>query len=301
METKNKITAETALMKYQIDFLKLEVQYSRKSLNFNNLVEHPTIRGRYTLDPKVCEFYKNFSLYMTSAKAIIKFSLPYLLFGHNYCATSIEDFWNCERFFKDNIGLDIKFAKIKELEFGAYQHIDGNSEDYIKTVLGILDYELEKSARGFKMFGDQKKNLHYKIYDAVANSKAKKTFTLGKYPDGGLLKHEIKLTNTAPYFDSIFYCDLYETLASYWDELKENLIDLQKSLVFKNRSGFVPQKSDLVNILFAGIKNFESGNTNGNAMKTLFALVDSTDLSASQKSKRRKAIKSLENQYNLHT
>ncbi|HFK5508604.1 hypothetical protein [Elizabethkingia anophelis] len=291
-------TLKTKLFNHHIDFVKLEIPYNYWHINFDNLVEHPTIKNQYKLKPEIWKYHKNFSLYLTKKKAILKFSIPYFLHGHNFCKLYLEDFWQVEEFISKNLGLEITFAEVKELEFGAYEEIDIDAKDYINSIVGIKNYELEKSTKGFKMFGDRKRNFHYKIYDAVANAKTKKTFTLGNYPDKGLIKHEIKLTNTSPYFDSVFYNDLYEPFASYWDELKEDLIDSQRSLVRRNSTPVLLQGTDLSSILYAGLKQYESGATSENVMKSLFDLIDNSKLTPSQKSKRRKAISILESSYN---
>ncbi|KUY17157.1 hypothetical protein BAZ12_18655 [Elizabethkingia miricola] len=286
------------LFNFHIDFVKLEIPYNYWHINFDNLVEHPTIKNQYKLKPEIWKYHKNFSLYLTKKKAILKFSIPYFLNGHNFCKLYLEDFWQVEEFISKNLGLEITFAEVKELEFGAYEEIDIDAKDYINSIVGIKNYELEKSTKGFKMFGDRKRNFHYKVYDAVANAKTKKTFTLGNYPDKGLIKHEIKLTNTSPYFDSVFYNDLYEPFASYWDELKEDLINSQRSLVRRNSNPVLLQDTDLSSILYAGLKQYESGATSENVMKSLFDLIDNSGLTPSQKSKRRKAISILESSYN---
>ncbi|MCT3674372.1 hypothetical protein [Elizabethkingia anophelis] len=291
-------TLKTKLFNHHIDFVKLEIPYNYWHINFDNLVEHPTIKNQYKLKPEIWKYHKNFSLYLTKKKAILKFSIPYFLNGHNFCKLYLEDFWQVEEFVSKNLGLEITFAEVKELEFGAYEEIDIDAKDYINSIVGIKNYELEKSTKGFKMFGDRKRNFHYKVYDAVANAKMKKTFTLGNYPDKGLIKHEIKLTNTSPYFDSVFYNDLYEPFASYWDELKEDLIDSQRSLVRRNSNPVLLQDTDLSSILYAGLKQYESGATSENVMKSLFDLIDNSGLTPSQKSKRRKAISILESSYN---
>ncbi|WGL70577.1 hypothetical protein [Elizabethkingia anophelis] len=291
-------TLKTKLFNHHIDFVKLEIPYNYWHINFDNLVEHPTIKNQYKLKPEIWKYHKNFSLYLTKKKAILKFSIPYFLNGHNFCKLYLEDFWQVEEFISKNLGLEITFAEVKELEFGAYEEIDIDAKDYINSIVGIKNYELEKSTKGFKMFGDRKRSFHYKVYDAVANAKMKKTFTLGNYPDKGLIKHEIKLTNTSPYFDSVFYNDLYEPFASYWDELKEDLINSQRSLVRRNSTPVLLQNTDLSSILYAGLKQYESGATSENVMKSLFDLIDNSKLTPSQKSKRRKAISILESSYN---
>lgn len=309
-EMKNSISeisqnTQVELTNFQIDFLKLEIPleefdipFEEIGIKWENLTEHPTIKNQFVLKVETWHYAKNFSIYFGRKSIVLRFSLPYLLYGHNYCATVLEDFYKVKTLIKDLIGIDITFSEIKELEFGAYEKINVDAKDYIDSIVGIRNYELEKSTKGFKMFGDIKRNFHYKTYDAVANAKAKKTFTLGNYPKEGLIKHEIKLTNTVPYFDSIFYLDLYEPLCSYWDELKEDLISSRKALILKKENPVLLYNTDLIHILYAGLKQYESGVASENVFRSLFDLIENSGLTPSQKSKRRKAINLLEDQYN---
>lgn len=309
-EMKNSISeisqnTQVEFTNFQIDFLKLEipteefdVPFEEMGIKWENLIEHPTIKNQFVLKTETWQHAKNFSIYFGRKSIVLRFSLPYLLYGHNYCATVLEDFFKVKTLIKDLTGIDITFSEIKELEFGAYEKVNVDAKDYINSIVGIKDYGLEKATENFKMFGDRKRNFHYKVYDAVANAKAKKTFTLGEYPEKGLLKHEIKLTNTCPYFDSIFYLDLYEPLCSYWDELKEDLIDSRNSLIFKNNNLVSLYDTDLTHILYAGLKQYENGIVSENVVRSLFDLIENSRLTPSQKSKRRKAINLLEDQYN---
>lgn len=284
--------------KYQIDFLNLEFDYEYEKINFDNLIEHPTIKNRYVLKSDIHRFNKNFSLFLKDKKAVMKFSIPYFLNGHNFCEINWQDLFTVQYFMKEKLGLDIRFAEVKELEFGAYEYVKDKGKNYIHDVIGLLDFELEKANTHFKMYGNKKRNLHYKIYDAVANSKSKKTFLLGNYPNEGLIKHEIKFTNAGAYFDSIFFIDLYDSHTTYLDELKNELISLRSSLVVRNQKRIDLKKTDLTNVLYTGLKTFEKGFIEDNVMKMLFEIIENSGLTPSQKSKRRKAISILESNYN---
>lgn len=291
-----KNSTESELFNFQIDFVKLEIPCI--GIKFKNLVEHPTIKNQYTLKPEVWKHYKNFNLYFTEKKAILKFSLPYFLHGHNYCEFNLYDLWEVQKFLSKKLGISIEFSDVKELEFGAFEKITNDSKGYIDSIVGIKNYELEKSTEGFKMFGDRKRNFHYKIYDAVANAKAKKTLTVGDYPDKGLVKHEIKLTNVKPYLKETLYKNLSDLFIFYWDEFKRDLVDSRNSLIFKNNDPVLLHDTDLTHILYAGLKQYENGITSENVIKSLFDLIENSGLTPSQKSKRRKAINLLEDKYN---
>lgn len=289
------------LNNYQIDYLKLSKGIdSKEEINWNNLIPHPTLKKHYTLKPELGENSKNFSLYYrTDNSVFIRFSVPYFLKGHNYTSIGKQELLEVVWKLKKWLNIDITISRVEEFEFGAFENIDSESKKYIERIKGIGNYDLEKATPNFKMYGDTKRKLHYKIYDAVANSKSKKTYTKGGFPKGNLIKHELKFEKAQQFFNfDFFFIDLYDT-PFIVDECKELLLNNRKSLVFKTELKFTPAKSDLTNILYTALKNLESGVSNDNAVKLLNEIIDGTNLSSSQKSKRRKSIELLENMYDL--
>lgn len=285
--------------KFQVDYLKLRVELEEEQpIKWDNLTEHPTIKNQYVLKREAHQFAKNFNIYFGKESAIIKFSLPYFLCGHNYCSTSSDSLKEAGQLILDLVGINIMFAEILELEFGGFEKIDIPINQYLNSIVGIKDYSLEKSTSYMRMFGNKKLNLHYKIYDAVANAKKKKTFTLGNYPNQGLIKHELKFTNTNPYFDSIFYIDLFDPLCLHYYELMGELLEHQNNLIFKNTEQVSLKDTDLKGILFATLKEYERGNNTQTAIKTAFDIIEKSSLSHSQKSKRRKSLIQLEEEFN---
>lgn len=290
---------QNKLETFQVDYLKLRIDLEEENqIHWNNLTEHPTIKNQYIIKPEIYQFAKNFSIYFREDVAILKFSLPYFLHGHNYCSTPTDSFKEAGQLILDLVGINIMFAEILELEFGGFEKIKGVASHYLSNIVGINDYHLEKSAPYMKMFGNKKLNLHYKIYDAVANAKKKKTYTMGNYPNDGLIKHELKFTNTSPYFDSIFYIDLFDPLSFHTDELSEELIRHRNGLKFKSSEKMPLKDTCLAGILYATLKEYERGNNTQTIVKTAFDIIESSNLSYSQKSKRRKAINLMEIQYN---
>ncbi|WP_116100130.1 MULTISPECIES: hypothetical protein [Chryseobacterium] len=149
-------STQVELTNFQIDFLKLEipmeefdVPLEEMGIKWENLTEHPTIKNQFVLKTETWQYAKNFSIYFGRKSIVLRFSLPYLLYGHNYCATVLEDFYNVKTLIKDLIGIDITFSEIKELEFGAYEKMNEDAKDYIDSIVGIKNYELEKSTKGF--------------------------------------------------------------------------------------------------------------------------------------------------------
>lgn len=117
---------QVQLANFQIDFLKLEipmeefdVPFEEIGIKWENLTEHPTIKNQFILKTETWQYAKNFSIYFGRKSIVLRFSLPYLLYGHNYCATVLEDFHKVKTSIKDLTGIDITFSEIKELEFGA--------------------------------------------------------------------------------------------------------------------------------------------------------------------------------------
>lgn len=288
------------LKNFQIDYVKLsKIIDSREEINWNNLIPHPNLKKHYTLKPELSENAKNFSLYMQGEYYVtIRFSVPYFLKGHNYTSIAKQELLEVERRFKKWLNIDIKFAHIKEFEFGAFEKIDMDSKKYIANIKGIGSYNLEKATPNFKMYGDPKRKFHYKIYDAVANAKSKKTYTKGNYPKGNLIKHELKFEDASKFFNyGFFFIDFYDDSPSL-EYFKKLLLDNWGSLIFKTEHYFSPAKGDLANILYTALKNLESESEDTNVVELLNETIDETDLSASQKSKRRKAIQHLDRNYN---
>lgn len=289
---------KTRLENFQIDYLKLRIEVEKQQIKWDNLTEHPTIKNQYVLKPKTWEFAKNFNIYIKEDVAILKFSLPYFLNGHNYCSTPLSDFLKTENLLLEFTGINIRFSEVLELEFGAYEKIYTATKVYLNSIVGIRDYALEKSASYMKMFGNKKLKLHYKIYDAIANAKSKKTFTIGNYPNRNLIKHELKFTNTKPYFSELYFVELYEFSCYLLEGLKKELLKHRDNLVFRNLKKLPLTSTNLTGILFATLKEYERGNNTQTVIKTAFDMLKNSELSPSQKSKRRKSLIELEERFN---
>lgn len=287
------------LTKFQIDYVKLKMVDYRGDINFGNLIPHPMLNNHYMLNPKLSENAKNFSLYIRgNCDIIMKFSIPYLLRGHNYTSVGSQELIEVKNKIKKWLDIDITLSVVMEFEFGMYETIDCDSEKYISRIKGINNYDLKKATHNFKMYGDSKRKVYYKIYDAVANAKSKKTYTKGGYPKGNLIKHELKFSKPNKYFDfSLMFFGFYH-YESYIRDFKTALLNSRKNLIFEAELEFTPVKSSLISILYTALKNMESGVRNDNVVKLLESIIDETNLSASQKSKRKKSIALLENQYN---
>lgn len=155
-----------------------------------------------------------------------------------------------------------------------------------------------------KMYGKPSKAIHYKIYDAVANAKVKKTFDIAKFSQATVIKHEIKFLNPKKYFGKeVAFFDL--TLDWYpeitvRDSFYDLLPELKSKIVFRRETIYKPIKDDVIHILYATIKNIEQKN-DSTLYNQIIDLINNSGLSASQKSKRKKSIALLEDSYNLES
>lgn len=145
-----------------------------------------------------------------------------------------------------------------------------------------------------KMFGDS--NIHYKIYDAVANAKRKRTFTRGNYPDSKLIKHELKFKNPQRTFGrqvtAFSLCN-----EGFLKQARSILEDNMSQLVFNRELNFAPLETSMTHLLFTSLKNAEA-RLETTVFNLVSEVIDCNNMTSSQKSKRRKSLLELETTYN---
>ncbi|MBF2707432.1 hypothetical protein [Flavobacterium soyangense] len=293
----------TQLEKYQIDFVKIKVNIdSSTTIRKDRLVEHPALRNQYSLNPILGDYVKNFSLYFCNDNSVvIKSSIPYFLYGHNYKEIREGQLSKFAEIIEGLLGIDVTKGVVKEFEFGGYEKIEIRSDSYLKSIFGMCGFQLEKSTSFMKMYGNQSSAIHYKVYDAIANAKVKKTFEVAKFPKSTVIKHEIKFLNPKKYFgEDILFFDLSNNFhfgKNIMDCLHNLLHDFKGKIIFKNEIIYKPIKDDLINILYATVKNLEKKNSIM-VYEELMDLINTLGLTASQKSKRKKSIELLEEAYN---
>lgn len=282
--------------KFQIDFIKVKTQkVNRETVNWDMLNEHPTIRNAYTLDEKSGLYGKNFKLYFTkNDNAVLETSVPYLIHGHNYVKMFGLDLVYVFARLQELIGIDFLEAEVLQYEFGGFKAIKKNSKDYIKSVIGLGASDLKYSSTFMKIFGNSMVN--FKIYDAVANAKKKKTFKLGKYPNGDLIKYELKFIKPKQYFgkeilvQDLISQEFQQTMVHFLNEHLLMIIDVKSSQ--KEANSF-----SLNNVLYSALKLYEY-KTGIDAFNFINTFIDACAMTPSQKSKRRNAVKRLESHHN---
>lgn len=288
----SKLLKRTKFNNFQVDYIRLCTStVSKNDINWHNLNPHPTLKDNFTLNKVLSSNAKNFSLYYGNENNIfIKMSIPYFLKGHNYTEVGTIELMKVEEMLKKWLNIDIHNAEILEIEYGMFEHIEITGQQYISNISNTQSFSLEKSTPYFKMFGKYATKMHYKIYDAVANAKAKKVFVKGSFPSENLIKHELKFENVKKVYPNLRYSDLYEHNFLH-AEFKVLLIKTHEELVFKHNLAYKTEKFDSVNILFTALKNLENHDTD--ILELLNEIIDTSSMTASQKSKRKKYFKEL--------
>lgn len=281
---------------YQVDFIKIiETKTKKDEINWENLIEHPTIKNNYVLNPSIHEHAKNFNLYVNrEGHFILKFSIPYLLYGHNYKGINGKEVYDVVEKLKSWLNIDISCSRVLEFEYGMFEEIGIKSNQYISEIQEMICYDLEKHTPNFKMFGDNLLKKHYKIYDVIANSKSKRTYTKIKIDSRNVIKHELKFERVDKIYPNLSVNDFYSS-ELFLDEIKTELINNYKLLNFKKNPSFYISETDSSSILFTALKNVEQYLEQKSVLKLLYELIDCSDMSASQKSKKRKLFSKLNN------
>lgn len=291
----SKLLKRTKFNNFQVDYIRLCTSATSKNdINWDNLIPHPKLKDNFTLNTELSPNAKNFNLYYGKDDCVfIKLSVPYFLIGHNYTEISIVELLTVKKRLKDWLNIDIHNAEILELEYGMFENIEITGKQYISNISNTQNFSLEKSTPYFKMFGRHSTKMHYKIYDAVANAKAKKVFTKADFPTGNIIKHELKFENVKKVYPNLLYCDLYERNFLH-TEFKNLLFKIHEELAFKENLAYKIKKFDSVNILFTALKNLENRDTD--VLELLNEMIDTSSMTSSQKSKRKKYFNELNNQ-----
>jgi len=312
IDNKNLTTMETSksinFYNNQVDFISLRIsKEDSASIKMENLTEHPVLKNQYTINSEDDEHLKNIALYFKKDGSIIlKSSMPYFLYGHNHVRFHEDRIGEFEHQIKELLNIDIENAKILEFEYGAFEKTTTDTKTYLKNLVGLKDWDLEYNKGSMKMFGNSKLGLHYKIYDAVANAKMKGTLIKGCFPQEDVMKHELKFNNPKKYFKrEIYFKDLMVNEYSTFQDLTITklirLLDqIRNSLVEKTDYEFFPLKADVVHILYTALKNKEQKTDKTyetSIYKEIIDMIDVMELSPSQKSKRKKSIRELEDTY----
>lgn len=280
------------LINFHYDFIKFKLyNVNRRAMNWDRLVPHKNLNNHYSLNSNGQFFDKNFDLFIDKGNNVtIRSSLPYLKYGHNYRTFDEKDLSHIIESLSFLLGVDLIQGRVLEIEFGAYQKIEISPKNLIDMLIGLKDYDLEKATQSLKMFGDNQ-GLHFKIYDPIKNAKSKKTFSISKYPEDDLIKYELKfLRFKGKALNSL--CN-NETFLEFEANLKRHI----RGLIVQKEFRYLPIESSVNHILYSVLKNLEQ-QSGISVYSQVSKVLDKMQLSASQKSKRKKSLMSLEKIYN---
>ncbi|MDG3582955.1 hypothetical protein [Galbibacter pacificus] len=281
---------------YQYDFIEITLpNVNRSQIKWQHLKPHPTLHNYYQLKANSSLHGDRFGMFVNGNGFLkIKTSIPYLLHNHNYISVDESDLLQTILLLSDIIGLKLIKSHVTQIEYGAYERINQEAREYLSKIIGVYDYQIEKSSNHLKMFGNGK--LHYKIYDAVKNAKSKKTYRRGNYPKENLIKHELKLTDVSKVMKKPTSVEqlCQQSTKEYFDTM---LHTHHSSLCLEKQLCIEPIGNTFSDVLYAGLKQLEQQY--GQSTYTLVSkLIDTMKLSPSQKSKRRKSLQQLETIYN---
>lgn len=282
---------------YQIDYVKLKLyKVNENMIKWNAFIDHPTIKKRYRLCSPSSELYCiNFDMYIDNgSNVVIEMSIPYLLKNHNYLSVDAKTTSFVIEELSFLTGLKIGNAKVIEFEFGAFESCQMESLDYISRIVGLPNLDVLKSARYMRLFGNV--NIQYKLYDAVKNSKRKKTYTRGRLPKSRLIKHELRIKRPD---------NLSVEIATFADLTSNNNITAleallkayRSQLIFKEPQSFQLEGGTMTQVLYTTLKNLER-NLEAPVFNLAKDVIENSALSPSQKSKRKKSLRELETTYN---
>lgn len=281
--------------KFQFDFIKIRTQkVNMDNVNWDMLEQHSNIKNAYSLSDESALFGKNFKLYFDKNDcAVLQTSIPYLNHNHNYVKVSSADLHCTLQLLSELLRIDFAGSKVIEFEYGLYAFIDLNSKRYLSDIIGVGNYDLKYNTPFMKMYGNPKVN--FKIYDAVSNAKKKKTFKLGDYPKDKLIKFELKFTKPSKFFKTTLIVeDLYSQHFEY--RLKEILERHIDGIVESNHIKIQVKGNTVNHFVYAALKNYEQ-QTGIKASNMVLDLIDDSNISPCQKSKRRRSVKQLEALY----
>ncbi|MBO3096812.1 hypothetical protein [Gelidibacter pelagius] len=283
------------LFNYQYDYIKLKLyNVDTNIINWCSLIPHENLKRHYTLNSNGQYFDKNFDLFIDKGNNItIRTSIPYLVYGHNFKSFDSQSLSRTLNSLTDLLGIDLSHAKIHELEFGGYHKIKDSSQSYIKNLVGIKDYEIEKSTSTMKMFGDSR-GFHFKVYDPIANAKSKRTFSISQYPNKSLIKYELKMSNSKDF--TVEELCTQETFEDFKLKLNSEI----GNLIIQEELKHAPLETSIIHILYATLKNMEQ-KLGLSVYSQISNVLDKMRLTPSQKSKRKKTLFTLETTYNLQS
>lgn len=280
---------------FHFDYVKIRLpKVDKTKINWNNLKSHPNLRRHYILSKETgLKFFKNFDLFLNGrGYGIIRLSMPYLFFGHNYISFDTDDVLFCVNELQRILGVSFDNALIEEFEYGCFESLDTTCRKHLNNIQSMPAYDLVKSTPNIRIF-DNGMGVKYKVYDAIANAKRKKTFKRAGFSYQNVLKHEYKMvfkeSNLKPLpLGSFVHEKFIETV---WDNLTGLITDSSYASSF-NKELDLDNVKTVNDILFIVLKRIQQEH-GIDTMRTTLNIIKGLNLTPSQKCKRTQSISNL--------
>ncbi|PRX56369.1 hypothetical protein [Flagellimonas meridianipacifica] len=281
----------------QIDFIHLKSK--TESVDFSKLTPHPTIKNRYHLKRKALDdwqlnlFEKNLDIWTHNENVDLKTSLPYLFCGHNYVMFTQQNIFTALDILSDFLNIDLFHSSVEELEYAFitesldFEHLTGS----ILTAVGYQTILQKKNLLVLRGIDDA-----IKFYDPCVNLKkklSKKQYDRIEF-NHGRLKTEIKYLNPKKSLKrDLVAGDLCSNL--FMNYLNKDFMNRLGSILLHSAHNF-PKKPSIIQLTYGNLLKLCDQHGLDPA-QILTDSINGSDLSHSQKSQRRKAVKRLVQTY----
>lgn len=160
----------------QIDYIKIKVE-NVTEIDSTFLVNHPTIKNRYNIDFPKNSFHNktlhgnNIDVYHNNNILYIDFSVPYVLYGHNYKSICINEVREIFIHLSELLCVNLFNGKIVIFEIGHIYDIQTSFKKVYNSLIGVRNMKLQKRDSNILIFGS--KNIQFKLYNVQGNLKKK--------------------------------------------------------------------------------------------------------------------------------
>jgi len=160
----------------QIDYIKIKVE-NVNEIDSTFLVNHPTIKNRYNINFPENGFHDktlygdNIDVYHNNKILYLDFSVPYILYGHNYTSIGIDVVREVFKYLSELLCVNLFNGKVVVFEVGHIYDTQNSFKRVHSSIIGVKGMKLQKKDRDILIFGS--KNTQFKLYNVQGNLKRK--------------------------------------------------------------------------------------------------------------------------------
>lgn len=271
----------------QIDYIKIKSQ-NVETLNMKHLVEHSTIKNRYHFNfPQNgynghTLFGNNIEVYHNNSTLFLKYSIPYLIYGHNNIDLCTNDAKNVLEYLSKLLSVDLLQSRLVDFEVGYIYCSKLPFKQLCHTVSSIQGMDLQKKTSSFLAYGHKNKQFKlYNIYNNLKRKVSKSVFSSIKNLWCENVKIELKFTKDNRYSVSEFIETGYQLA---FDEL-DDLLHRKIQQVNHNYNGIKFDDILYITLLKANKHTYK------NVDEMILDTINNMDATPSQKSARRLALR----------